>query len=305
MLAAAAHAWRRAAVRTAVRLKTSTSAKSASMDSASSSSSVEELAKRLGHRWKDVRRLESAVAHPATAANDSYNAVRFERFEFLGDRVLNLVVAEYLHETYPNEDEAAANLRLVQLVRQDALLAVGRGWQLEPHHYKNNGQNNGVIADTVESVVAAVFRDAGYEAARAFVRQSWAPLFAQMETAGAPEKDAKTRLGEVANSRGRPLPAYEVVARSGKSHDPEFTVVRRCPTAPRRRRVPRRGFASPTGRDPRRSAPSSTGSARWRRRGRRAGGGPGGARRFWPRTRSCGGSRSSTRTRTCGRRSGG
>ena len=212
---AAARAWHRCQgpLRTAVRAR------------ASKGDDLDELAKRLGHRWNNVERLRSAVSHPAhrpPGEVDRYKAKRFERFEFLGDRVLNLVIAEYLHETYPNEDEATANLRIMKLIRSEALVAVGRGWQLpSPPGFT---ASNGITADTVESVVAAVFRDAGYEAARDFVRNAWAPLFAEMDREGPPGKDAKTRLGEVANERGVPQPKYEVVARGGKSHQPEFTV---------------------------------------------------------------------------------
>ena len=212
---AAARAWHRCQgpLRTAVRAR------------ASKGDDLDELAKRLGHRWNNVERLRSAVSHPAhrpPGEVDRYKAKRFERFEFLGDRVLNLVIAEYLHETYPNEDEATANLRIMKLIRSEALVAVGRGWRLPSPPGFNAG--NGITADTVESVVAAVFRDAGYEAARNFVRNAWAPLFAEMDRDGPPSKDAKTRLIELANARGMPLPKYEVVARGGKSHQPEFTV---------------------------------------------------------------------------------
>ena len=215
---AAARAWHRCQgpLRTAVRAR------------ASKGDDLDELAKRLGHRWNNVERLRSAVSHPAhrpPGEVDRYKAKRFERFEFLGDRVLNLVIAEYLHETYPNEDEATANLRIMKLIRSEALLAVGRGWRLpSPPGFSAPTGSNGITADTVESVVAAVFRDAGYEAARDFVRNAWAPLFAEMDREGPPGKDAKTRLGEVANERGVPQPKYEVVARGGKSHQPEFTV---------------------------------------------------------------------------------
>ncbi len=215
---AAARAWHRCQgpLRTAVRAR------------ASKGDDLDELAKRLGHRWNNVERLRSAVSHPAhrpPGEVDRYKAKRFERFEFLGDRVLNLVIAEYLHETYPNEDEATANLRIMKLIRSEALLAVGRGWRLpSPPGFSAPTGSNGITADTVESVVAAVFRDAGYEAARNFVRNAWAPLFAEMDRDGPPSKDAKTRLIELANARGMPLPKYEVVARGGKSHQPEFTV---------------------------------------------------------------------------------
>ncbi len=186
---AAARAWHRCQgpLRTAVRAR------------ASKGDDLDELAKRLGHRWNNVERLRSAVSHPAhrpPGEVDRYKAKRFERFEFLGDRVLNLVIAEYLHETYPNEDEATANLRIMKLIRSEALLAVGRGWRLpSPPGFSAPTGSNGITADTVESVVAAVFRDAGYEATRDFVRNAWAPLLAEMDREGPPGKDAKTRLG--------------------------------------------------------------------------------------------------------------
>mmetsp|Transcript_26424 Transcript_26424/g.79242 ORF Transcript_26424/g.79242 Transcript_26424/m.79242 type:complete len:266 (+) Transcript_26424:163-960(+) len=183
------------------------------------------LGGKLGHDFADISLLETAVTHPSTMLVSSD---RFERLEFLGDRVLGLALAEWLEETFPDDSEGMAQVRHARLIQKEALVQVGTGLGLEAHlrtQLANNRTSAGVVADAVEALVAAVFRDAGYDAASAFVRRAWGPLLRAMATEPPPERDAKSRLGEVANRLKRPAPVYES-SREGPDHAPTFSV--RC-----------------------------------------------------------------------------
>ena len=183
------------------------------------------LARRLGHDFRDPRLLTQALTHPsaAEAARHSY-----ERLEFLGDRVLGLIVAELLFAKFPKEPEGALARRLAQLVRRETLAQVAA--ELEFGRYlilaKSERQageeaNPALLADACESVIAALYLDGGLAAARAFIEPLWAPLLAADRT---PPQDAKTALQEWAQARGLPLPDYREVRRKGPPHEPVFTV---------------------------------------------------------------------------------
>ena len=183
------------------------------------------LADRLGHSFQNMSYLESAITHPSSSL---VYASRFERLEFLGDRVLGLVVAEWLADVYPDEDEGTAQIRHAELVRQTALTAVGEGLKLTEHVVgaRKAYDTSGVVADAVEAVVGAAFSDGGYESAKPFVLRAWAPLLKNMTRNAAPQRDAKTRLQEFAQRRRKPLPNYECVRKTGPDHNPEYTI--RC-----------------------------------------------------------------------------
>lgn len=194
---------------------------------------VAELVRRLGHDFRDAGLLERALTHssvgdgvpPATskAARDN------ERLEFLGDRVLGLLVAERLHRDFPEADEGQLSSRLHALVDRHACgrvgeaLGVGQAVRLSPGETRSGGRRKeSVIANAVEAVLAAVFLDAGIDAARAAFDRAWTAEFAKP-----PERslaNPKSALQEWAQGQGSPLPAYRVTDRSGSDHAPTFTV---------------------------------------------------------------------------------
>ena len=194
---------------------------------------VAELVRRLGHEFGDFRLLDRALTHASVGegvAPQTSKAPRDnERLEFLGDRVLGLLVAERLHDDFPEADEGQLSSRLHALVdksacgRVGASLGIGEAVRLSPGETKSGGRRKeGVIADAVEAVLAAVYLDGGIDAARRAFDRAWAE-----ELARTPERsltNPKSALQEWAQAQGRPLPTYSIAGRTGSDHAPTFTV---------------------------------------------------------------------------------
>lgn len=184
----------------------------------------------LGHRFSQPGLLTQALTHPSIdqGRRNRRRSTDYERLEFLGDRVLGLVVADMLYHRYPNEPEGALARRFTALVRGETVAKVAQTIGLGTHLAMARGDedaggraNPGILADACEAVIGALFADAGFEAAAAFVRGRWQGL---MEETAAPPKDAKTALQEWAQGRGKALPAYRVEAAEGPPHEPIFLV---------------------------------------------------------------------------------
>ncbi len=152
-----------------------------------------------------------------------------ERLEFIGDRVLGLLIAEWLIARFPKEREGALGPRLAYLVSRPSLAAIADAIGLPallsvaPGEVKRGIRNRAtVLADALEALIGALYLDGGLEAARAFIHQSFGPAMAAQEAA--PPKDAKTALQEWALKRSVVLPEYRLVDRSGPAHAPEFVI---------------------------------------------------------------------------------
>ncbi len=196
---------------------------------------LDQLMEVLGHSFGDLDLLRTALTHPSALTRRSGRAgprqkggLDNQRLEFLGDRVLGLVVAEMLYRTFGKEDEGAMAKRLAALVRQEGLAHVARAIDLGSHLILSRGEaegggrdNSATLADACEAVIGAIFLDAGLAAARRFVERHWASLVAADAN---PPQDAETALQEWAQAAGLPLPVYQVVESSGPPHDPTFTV---------------------------------------------------------------------------------
>jgi ribonuclease-3 len=179
----------------------------------------------LGHRFEKPGILIQALTH-SSATRDRLDAN--ERLEFLGDRVLGLVLAGLLLEAFPGEKEGEIAYRFSALARSETLTRVAEEIGLAPHIELSSGeeeaggrQNASILADCLEAIIAALFLDGGLEAAEAFIHRHWRPL---MDKEPAPPKDAKTMLQEWAQGRGLPLPEYRVTGQQGPDHAPRFTV---------------------------------------------------------------------------------
>jgi len=198
----------------------------------------DDLAETFGHLFTRPDLLTEALTHPSAIAPARGKRRRrepqpqgYERLEFLGDRVLGLVVADLLWRRHPDEPEGHLTRRHAQLVRRDALAGVARQIGLDRHLVlsraeaaSGTAQNPSILADVCEAVIAAIYLDAGYSAAFAFIERWWQALIAAMDQ---PPQDPKTRLQEWAQARGLSLPAYRVVETSGPDHAPRFTVAAR------------------------------------------------------------------------------
>ena len=180
------------------------------------------VADTLGHRPSDLSLFERALTH-SSVGRDSY-----ERLEFLGDRVLGLVIARALYERYPKEPEGQLSRRYNALVAREACAEIGRELGIPAllrlgKQARDDGasQSDNVVGDAVESLIGALLLDGGIEVAQRFILASWEPYLAGQ---GRAPHHPKSALQELAEGLGRKPPTYEVTDRSGPSHAPRFTV---------------------------------------------------------------------------------
>jgi ribonuclease-3 len=183
------------------------------------------LAATLTYTFKDSALRERALTHRSVGARNN------ERLEFLGDGLVNLLVAELLYEHFPRAAEGELTRWRARLVSEPALAVVARelelGDQLRlgPGELKSGGfRRDSILADTLEALVAAVYLDGGWKTCRRVVRE----LFEHRldDAANAQDKDPKTHLQELLQSKGLALPVYELVNTSGADHAKVFDV--RC-----------------------------------------------------------------------------
>jgi ribonuclease-3 len=189
---------------------------------------VRELQVRLGHTFADQAILERALTH-ASAVTGSRRAAHNERLEFLGDRVLGLLIAEELTRREMGAGVGELSTRLHRLVSGEACAhvahAVGLGDAVRlPAGETRRGarQQRRILGDACEAVIAALYLELGLEAARPIILALWAPLLAEPHDRAA--SDPKTELQEWAAAAGRGVPVYRMIERSGPAHQPSFTV---------------------------------------------------------------------------------
>ncbi|WP_421931609.1 ribonuclease III [Phenylobacterium sp.] len=189
---------------------------------------VSELEARIGHVFKDRDLLERALTH--ASVGDGATKVRHnERLEFLGDRVLNLLAAEALMALNTEAREGEMSRLMAALVNYHACAEVARSvglpdaLRLAASATKIGArENDTVLGDACEALIAALYVDGGMDAARTFFQTFWADQFATLDEPR--NKDPKTRLQEWAQAQGLALPAYSLVSRTGPDHAPVFTV---------------------------------------------------------------------------------
>ena len=188
--------------------------------------SVKALESTLGYRFKSRAILDRALTHASRRSEDATSHDN-ERLEFLGDRVLGLVIAELPLERGATAAEGALARRFNLLVRKESCARVGRELGIGPLLLLSAAEDDSggrdkdtILADATEAMLAAVFLEGGFGVVRDVVRQLWAPLLD-----GLPETvaDAKSMLQEWAQGQGLPLPRYVEIERTGPHHAPRFT----------------------------------------------------------------------------------
>lgn len=186
---------------------------------------IEALQSKLDYRFKNAELLTEALTHRSDTAGKHRN---YERLEFLGDRVLSLVIADMLLRQYPSDDQGALAKRHVALVRKETLAEVAQEIGLGLYITLSKGEddaggreNPGLLSDVCEALIAAMYYDGGLPAAENFIRTHWSGRMMQYS---APPRDAKTALQEWAQGRGLPLPQYNVRSRKGPDHAPVFEI---------------------------------------------------------------------------------
>ena len=188
---------------------------------------VDAFKKRSGYGFKQGFLLSRALTHSSIASGGDHHN---ERLEFLGDRVLALVIAEQLYAKFPNSSEGEMALRLNTMVRKETCAGVARDLGLDKLMKSLAGKNatnpdvfdsQNVLGDACEAVLAAVYLDGGLEKARKFILTAWSPLLAADIDI---RKDPKSALQEWALGKGLATPVYSEVSRQGPDHAPTFVM---------------------------------------------------------------------------------
>jgi ribonuclease-3 len=182
----------------------------------------------LGHEPRDLHLFELALTH-SSVGGDSY-----ERLEFLGDRVLGVVIARALYERYPNEPEGNLSKRYNGLVDRETCAANGREIGIPAlvrlgKQAREDGasQSENVVGDVVEALIGALLLDGGMEVAERFILQLWEADLSMQRRA---PQHPKSALQELAAAKAVKAPVYEVVSRTGAHHAPKFTIRVSVPT---------------------------------------------------------------------------
>ncbi len=186
---------------------------------------LDRLQKVLEYKFKNEDLLQESLTHPSTDAHLADNR-NYERLEFLGDRVLGLIVADMLVYSFPDEAEGDLAKRHTALVQTKMLAEIAREIKLGEFlslsigEHKSGGRHKStVLADAMEAVIGALYLDGGLEAAKVFLKRFWQDKMMSYEI---PPMDAKTELQEWVQKQGLPLPQYVLLERRGPDHDPEF-----------------------------------------------------------------------------------
>lgn len=182
------------------------------------------VASQLGHSFSDQKLLRTALTHR------SFGTPNNERLEFLGDGILDCVIAALLFQRFPDLPEGDLSRLRANLVRQDTLhrlalsLSLGEALHLGEGELKSGGaQRPSMLADALEALFGAVYLDAGFEVAFAVIAKLYAPLLNELRP-GVVQKDPKTRLQEWLQGRKKPLPRYQLLDATGAAHEQRFEV---------------------------------------------------------------------------------
>jgi ribonuclease-3 len=182
----------------------------------------EGLSSTLGHTFTNETLLKTALTHPSLEGEDNY-----QRLEFLGDRVLGMVIGALLYQKYPGDREGNLSRRQTALVRKETLAEVARNLKLGRYirmtetTVRGGGRTNpSILSDVIEALIGALYLEAGAAVAEAFIKKNWGPYL----SADVVKKDSKTDLQEWAQGRGLALPEYEEIKKTGPDHAPKFVV---------------------------------------------------------------------------------
>lgn len=186
------------------------------------------LQRRIGHDFRDPALLDTALTHGSALEGRVPPEASYQRLEFLGDRVLGLIVAEMLVKAFPKAQEGELAQRFSDLVRNETCaevaldLDLGEAIRLGGGEAQSGGRKKAaILGDVCEAVIGALYLDGGLDAARTFIETNWKE---RMLAWHGPLRDAKTALQEWVQGRGLPTPVYTVIERTGPDHAPSFTV---------------------------------------------------------------------------------
>lgn len=186
-------------------------------------SDIKKLQDVIGHNFEDEDVLRVALTHSSTGHEHNY-----ERLEFLGDRVLGLVIASLLFRKFPGEKEGDMAKRLSALVQGSTLAVIATQIKLSDYIILSDSEaaaggaeNDHILADVLEAVLGALYLDGGLNACESFIEKQWHDIFFTMKR---PPQHPKTAIQEWAQGQGLPLPEYDVTSQSGPDHAPVFEI---------------------------------------------------------------------------------
>lgn len=190
---------------------------------------IKDLETAIGYRFKNITLLQNALTHSSYANERWHNSLMSnERLEFMGDSILGMVVAEYLYRNFPDRPEGDLTRMRADMVCEKTLAGVANRIGLGQHLLLGNGEEQGggrkresILADAVESVIAASFLDGGMEAARQFIRQF---ILVEVPVTKLHNVDYKTALQELVQQKKNQVLTYTLVGESGPDHDKQFDV---------------------------------------------------------------------------------
>ena len=181
---------------------------------------------RLGHAFRDPTLLDRAMTHASLVPDQA--GLSYQRLEFLGDRVLGLVIAERLYRNFEKEREGGLAARLNGLVHGEACAEIAAALGLSPYilidptdRASGTAELSSVLADVMEAVIGALYLDGGLAVAEHFILRHWKDRLAGVRTA---PRNAKSALQERVQGAGAPPPVYTLISRDGPDHDPRFVI---------------------------------------------------------------------------------
>ena len=183
----------------------------------------------ISYNFKDKQLLKSALVHPSYVSENKKKLIReisdFERLEFLGDRVLGLAISSIIFKKFNKNNEGDLSKKLSYLVQKNFLHKISTKLKLEKFlkfSSKNNDKMNiSILADSVESLIGALYLDGGFKNAKKFIKSTWGPYFDIEEKN---MQDPKTKLQELSQQKIKKLPDYKLIKKEGPSHSPIFTI---------------------------------------------------------------------------------
>lgn len=190
---------------------------------------IKDLEAAIGYQFHNISLLQNALTHSSYANERWHNSLLSnERLEFLGDSILGMLVAEYLYRNFPDRPEGELTRMRADMVCETTLAAVANTIHLGDHLLLGHGEEQGggrsrdsILADAVESVIAASFLDGGMEAALRFIQRF---ILVQVPVTKLHNADYKTQLQELVQQKRNQVLAYSLVAASGPDHDKHFDV---------------------------------------------------------------------------------
>ena len=190
---------------------------------------INEMEKAIGYQFRNITLLQNALSHSSYANERWHDSLKSnERLEFLGDSVLGMVVAEHLYRTFPDRPEGELTRMRADMVCERTLAKVANGLELGKHLLLGKGEEQGggrgresILADAVESVIAACYLDGGMDAAVQFIQKF---ILVNVPVTRLHNADYKTALQELVQQKKNQLLSYNLVGESGPDHDKQFRV---------------------------------------------------------------------------------